>query len=125
MADLLRSGNTMLNMACPACNNPIFRNKRGETFCAICNREVVIIKDGMQHEDKTIEQRPDNIKNQEDMKYIKFNEALHLLKYVIFEKIEFITQQLKTETQLHIIENYTNIILNLLDILNRLSNFNQ
>ncbi len=32
MADLLRSGHTMLNLACPVCNNPLFRNKDKEIW---------------------------------------------------------------------------------------------
>ena len=43
MAQLLRSGNTMLNQACPVCNNPIFRNKDGKVFCPICNRELMFV----------------------------------------------------------------------------------
>ena len=52
MADLLRSGNTMLNMACPVCNNPLFRNKEGNTFCPTCNRNVVIIDNSVYQKDK-------------------------------------------------------------------------
>jgi len=43
MADLLKSGATMLQQACPQCGTPLFR-KGSETFCPKCNRPVVIIK---------------------------------------------------------------------------------
>lgn len=40
MADLLKSGATMLSDVCPECGNPLFRVK-GDTFCAKCNKPVV------------------------------------------------------------------------------------
>jgi UPF0148 protein len=43
MADLLKSGATMLSDICPECGTPLFKVK-GETFCAKCNRPVVYAK---------------------------------------------------------------------------------
>lgn len=43
MADLLKSGATMLSDVCPNCGSPLFRVK-GETFCAKCNKPVVYAK---------------------------------------------------------------------------------
>ena len=43
MAELLKSGATMLQETCPECGTPLFR-KGNETFCPKCNRPVVIIK---------------------------------------------------------------------------------
>jgi UPF0148 protein len=40
MADLLKSGATMLSDICPECGSPLFKVK-GEVFCAKCNRPVV------------------------------------------------------------------------------------
>ena len=40
MADLLKSGATMLSDVCPDCGNPLFRVK-GDIFCAKCNKPVV------------------------------------------------------------------------------------
>src|SRR5207245_187669 len=40
MADLLKSGATMLSDVCPECGNPLFRVK-GDIFCAKCNKPVV------------------------------------------------------------------------------------
>ena len=40
MADLLKSGATMLSDVCPNCGSPLFRVK-GDTFCAKCNKPVV------------------------------------------------------------------------------------
>lgn len=43
MADLLRSGATMLKETCPVCATPIFRLGK-DTFCPKCNRPVAIVK---------------------------------------------------------------------------------
>jgi len=43
MAELLKSGATMLQQTCPECGTPLFRKGR-ETFCPKCNRPVVIIE---------------------------------------------------------------------------------
>jgi len=43
MAELLKTGATMLQETCPECGTPLFR-KGKETFCPKCNRPVVIIR---------------------------------------------------------------------------------
>lgn len=43
MADLLKSGATMLSDICPECGSPLFKVK-GEVFCAKCNKPVVYAK---------------------------------------------------------------------------------
>ena len=43
MAELLKSGATMLSQSCPECGSPLFR-VRDEIICARCNKPVVIIK---------------------------------------------------------------------------------
>lgn len=47
MAELLKSGATMLQETCPECGTPLFR-KGNETFCPKCNRPVVIIQSAEQ-----------------------------------------------------------------------------
>jgi len=119
MADLLRSGNTMLNMACPVCNNPIFRNKDGTIFCPTCNRNVLIVNDSS-HQDTTIKKDEIYYKEQENTRYNTQSELLISLQNALFEKIEIITKELKEETQLQLIETYTKILLNCLEILNKI-----
>ncbi len=43
MADLLKSGATMLSDICPVCGTPLFKVK-GQVFCAKCNKPVVYQK---------------------------------------------------------------------------------
>jgi UPF0148 protein len=47
MAELLKSGAAMLSETCPECGTPLFR-KGSETFCAKCNKPVVIIRSAEQ-----------------------------------------------------------------------------
>ena len=112
MADLLKSGHKMLSLSCPICNNPIFQKKSGTTFCAICNREVLLV-------DK------DSNKNDVDIKPTIINplEIPNLnseIKSVLIKKINWIAHKLENETQLHIINEYLELILNLLNILEKL-----
>jgi UPF0148 protein len=46
MADLLREGATMTDMACPACASPLFRLKDGTLWCAKDKKKVVVLKEG-------------------------------------------------------------------------------
>jgi len=43
MAELLKSGATMLSESCPECTSPLFK-VGSEIICAKCNKPVVIIK---------------------------------------------------------------------------------
>jgi len=115
MADLLKSGHKMLSLSCPICNNPIFQNKSGTTFCAICNREILLV-------DK------DSNKNDVDLKP-SVNNPLEIttldgeIKSVLIEKINWITHRLEKETQLNTINEYLELLLNLLNILEKLKSF--
>ena len=46
MAELLKSGLTMTDLACPACASPLFRLKNGELWCEKCQKKVVVVKEG-------------------------------------------------------------------------------
>ena len=118
MADLLRSGNTMLNMACPVCNNPLFRKKSGETFCPICEKKVLFVKNKTGQDREPIQENAEGFKNQEQINISRYKETLILLKNAIFEKIKWITQELKTETQIHLIKTYSEILSKFIIILN-------
>ncbi|MCK4369819.1 MAG: hypothetical protein E3J52_07365 [Promethearchaeota archaeon] len=120
MADLLRSGNTMLNMACPVCNNPIFRNNEGVNFCPTCNREILVINNKTNQEISTMKNKIQNNKQQKEFHQDRQNELVNLLEDVLFEKIEMITHKLRNESHLQLIENYTKILINCLDLLNKI-----
>jgi len=46
MAELLRSGATMLSQTCPIHGVPLFKLKTGEVICPVCKKRVVFIKEG-------------------------------------------------------------------------------
>lgn len=46
MAELLKSGATMLNDYCPDCKVPLFKLRSGDIICPSCNRKVIYVKEG-------------------------------------------------------------------------------
>ena len=115
MADLLKSGHKMLSLSCPICNNPIFQNKSGTTFCAICNREVALVDKDSNKNNVDIKPTVNNL-----LKNTNLDSAINS---VLIEKINWIAHRLENETQLHIINKYLELILNLLNILEKLKSF--
>jgi uncharacterized Zn finger protein (UPF0148 family) len=112
MAELLRSGHTMLNIACPVCNNPVFRNPAGEKFCPTCNREVRVV-----NEEADKKTHPEIKRNKEILE----NDIYNSLKVNIRSKIEWIASELSSETDLELLEKYGRLLLLLLDVLIKLS----
>jgi len=51
MADLLRSGATLTDLACPACSSPLIRLKNENLWCAQCQKKVVVVKEDEQIEE--------------------------------------------------------------------------
>jgi UPF0148 protein len=50
MADLLRQGATLTDLACPACGSPLFRLKDGTLWCAKDEKKVITVKEGEEEE---------------------------------------------------------------------------
>ena len=46
MAELLRQGATLTDLACPVCASPLFRLKDGTLWCAKDEKKVVIVREG-------------------------------------------------------------------------------
>jgi UPF0148 protein len=46
MADLLRQGSTLTDLACPVCASPLFRLKNGDLWCGKCEKKVIVVKEG-------------------------------------------------------------------------------
>jgi uncharacterized Zn finger protein (UPF0148 family) len=120
MADLLRSGSTMLNIACPVCNNPIFRSKDQNIFCPTCNRKVLIVNDKHQPNNRNERKKIYIEKTKETTLQNRQIKLYNLLLDVLYEKIEMIANKLKNENHSQIIETYTKILLNCLDILTKI-----
>lgn len=118
MADLLRMGYTMLNMACPVCNNPIFQNKSGDKFCPSCDRKVVVLNE------KTAQSYQNNNIGSKNNLSIKTNlsEAVYTsLEDAISKKIQWIIEKLYLETDIELLGSYIDLISNLLNLLNKIN----
>jgi uncharacterized Zn finger protein (UPF0148 family) len=78
MADLLKSGATMTDLACPACASPLFRLKNGDLWCEKDKKKVVVVKEG------------------EEQK-IAGTTALSSLEVTLMQKIQEIQKQMECE----------------------------
>lgn len=78
MADLLKSGATMLFEHCPECNSPLFK-MGDEVRCPKCNRRVVIVK------------------SEEEMLKAQGPPVLEAVEEVVLAKLQETVQQLKDE----------------------------
>jgi uncharacterized Zn finger protein (UPF0148 family) len=118
MADLLRMGYTMLNIACPICNNPIFKDKKGEKLCASCNRKVVIMKDDIGQNYVKKEEIPNHNENVSD---ISEKNIMNTLKTVIEKKLQLLIEKLETEIEVDLIMKYSEVLSRLFDIYKKVS----
>ena len=116
MANLLKSGHKMLSLSCPICNNPIFQNKNGTTFCAICNREVLLVNKEPNENNIDNETATDELHELKNFDKNEFNS-------ILIKKISWIVYELENETQIHIINEYLEIILKLMNILEKSNDF--
>jgi UPF0148 protein len=46
MADLLRQGATLTDLACPVCASPLFRLRDGTLWCGKDEKKVILVKEG-------------------------------------------------------------------------------
>ena len=118
MAELLRKGYTMLNLACPVCNNPIFQNKSGDKFCPSCDRKVVVVNDKT---DQSYQNNKSSLKNNLSIKTNLRESVYTSLEDVVSKKIQWIIEKLYVETDIEIVGSYIDLISNLLNLLNKIN----
>jgi len=46
MANLLKQGATLTDLSCPACASPLFKLKDQKLWCAKCQKQVIMLKEG-------------------------------------------------------------------------------
>jgi uncharacterized Zn finger protein (UPF0148 family) len=117
MANLLKAGYTMLNLACPVCNNPLFRNKSGDILCPICNRKVLIIDQNSALKQNN-NKNPKILNNFND-KEKKNTTIFQILKGNIYAKINYINQLLEQEKNIDVIEKLTNTLIHLIKLVRK------
>lgn len=101
MADLLKSGATMLQETCPECHNPLFRRGK-EIFCPNCNRQVVIIH------------------NAEDETKLKTDTVFASMEQTLLLKIQELNIALKIEKDPEKLVAYGNALTSWLDAIEKL-----
>jgi UPF0148 protein len=101
MAELLKSGATMLQETCPECHTPLFR-KGKETFCPKCNRPVVIIQSA------------------EDEARVLSDKVLESSEQTLLSKIQEVNIVMKNETDPEKLIAYGNALVSWLTAIEKL-----
>lgn len=101
MAELLKSGATMLSETCPECGTPLFRRGK-ETFCPKCNKPVVIIQSAEQ-----------------ETRFMA-DKVLEDSEMILFSKIREINLAMKNETDPEKLLVYGNALASWLSALEKL-----
>jgi len=115
MAELLRSGNTMLNKSCPECNSPLFKNRKGEIFCPSCNRKVLIIDKSAQQEIENLQKNQRTKKSPilNNKKEDLINQTIDTLK----DKISWLLKIIEKEQQTELITKYLTLLREIYELL--------
>ncbi len=86
MADLLRSGATMLAETCPICGSPLFKLKSGEIICPIHGRVYLVSRD-------------------EEISKVSMETVLTRLENLASSRIDALMRRLSEEEEIEILEN--------------------
>ena len=105
MAELLRSGATMLQDACPVCNSPLFKVD-GKTLCAKCGYTPA--------SSKKVSTRPDSVM-----------EALAKLNLTVARKVDGLEVEIANTTDLDKLSKLAELALVFLRILYLLDEFGE
>ena len=104
MADLLRQGATLTEYACPSCSSPLFKLRNKELWCAKCQKQVIIVRQG--------EPEPQPQKAP----------AFSSLEATLLTKIQHLEEQLAQETDPKKLETLGTTLSALLENLERIRN---
>jgi UPF0148 protein len=102
MADLLRQGATLTELACPACASPLFRLRSGDLWCVKCEKKVVIVKEG------------------EDPSKITGSIVLENLEATLLVKIEEIQNKMQHEQNMEELQKLGTVLSGLLENLEKI-----
>lgn len=107
MAEILKSGATMLQEACPQCLSPLFKLASGEIYCARCDRRVVIVK------------------GEEAAPQAAQPATLSSLEKTILKKLSDIEDQINRGKDSRELQPIVTLIIGYLDILQRIKNLRE
>lgn len=120
MAELLRKGSTMLNKACPVCNSPLFKFKNEDVFCPICNKKVIIVKEGEEIIKKYNDTSVENLKYTKEPTLSNYTEVTKKLENILINKFKWLLSKLEDEDQIKNLESYSFTLLNFLNLIEKL-----
>jgi UPF0148 protein len=101
MADLLRQGSTLTELACPACASPLFRLKSGDLWCGRCEKKVVVVKQG------------------EESTRLERSAALDTLEATLLAKVQEIQKKMQSEQNPEELQKLDTALSGLLENLER------
>jgi UPF0148 protein len=102
MADLLRQGSTLTNLACPACSSPLFKLKSGDLWCAKCEKKAIILKEG------------------EDLTKITSHMVLDTLEATLLTKVQEIQNKMQHEENIEELQKLGTTLSELLENLEKI-----
>jgi UPF0148 protein len=106
MADLLKQGATLTDLACPACSSPLFKLKSSDLWCAKCEKKVIIVKEGEEPTKATSRMILDSLEAtllakvqdlQNKIQQEKNPEEMHKLNTALCELLENLEKTRKTK----------------------------
>jgi UPF0148 protein len=105
MADLLRQGATLTDLACPQCSSPLFRLKDGTLWCGKDEKKVILVKEG---EEKVEEAKATS------------NAAMDKLEATLMAKVQDLQVKIEKTDNVEEIGKLTTAISELLDSLEKI-----
>ncbi len=105
MADLLRQGATLTDLACPNCSSPLFRLQDGTLWCGKDEKKVVVVKEG-----------------QEAPRTAANNPAMDKLEAVLMVKVQDLQVKIEKTDNVEEITKLTNALTELLNSLEKIKN---
>jgi len=101
MAELLRQGAALTELACPACSSPLVRLKNGNLWCARDEKKVVVVKEG---------EEPPNVAR---------STAFDSLETTLMTKVQEIQQKMQQEKDVDQLQKLASTLSGLLDSLEK------
>jgi UPF0148 protein len=101
MADMLKQGATLTELACPVCASPIFKLESGELWCVKCKKKVVVVKEG------------------ETISDVERSTVISSLESTLLARIEEIERKMKTEKDVDQLEKLGKTLSTLLESLEK------
>ena len=102
MADLLRQGATLTDLACPVCASPLFRLRDGTLWCGKDEKKVILVKEG------------------EEAPKVASNGAMETLEATLLAKVQDLQGKIQQTENVEDLQKLTAALSQLLDSLEKI-----